>query len=199
MNLDLEGDDEREPIGNNQTLSEDTLLNICDINNWVEGDLSLQRTNHKVTLSKIQLEALPDTTINLNSLYPESYTPTETRQYRPKLEFLVNGVFQNFTIYANPMFITAHPCVGTHVMMKSQAEWYGRNVVPAIRLRDYVWDGKGLLVINALNDGADALARAWCAEQGRHAVIRKGPGCCYRCAVSLTGNSGLGVKVLIWA
>jgi hypothetical protein len=194
MDLDLDGG---EP-GNGQTRNEAILISILDINNWVEGDLNLRRANHRIVLSRIQLEPLADTT-TLSSLFPGSFTSTETRHYRPTLEFRVNDEPQSFTLYANPTFISAHPCVGTHVMMSCQAEYYRGNIVDVTELRGYIWEGRRVLVINALHDGAEALARAWCAEQGRHAVIRKGPGCCYRCAVTMTGASGLGVKVLIWA
>ena len=82
-------------------------------------------------------------------------------------------------------------------MYKKQAEYYTRSVVDAVELRSLVWDGHGLLLINALSDNAEALARAWCAEQGKHAVVRKGSDCCFACAACMTGRGGLSFNVLI--
>jgi len=54
------------------------------------------------------------------------------------------------------------------------------------------------LIINATGKGAEVLARAWCAERGRNAVIRRNPGPCFVCAYDVASKRGLGVNVLIW-
>ncbi len=59
-----------------------------------------------------------------------------------------------------------------------------------------------LLVINAMGDGDEVVARAWCSERGKHAVIRRdipGKECCFACACNLAaGDTGLNCNVLIW-
>lgn len=179
--------------------NESLLMDFCDINNWEEGDPMLQSAYHRITLTKIKLQSIDSAALSLASLYPGSYSASETRDHRPILEFLVNGTTQTYTLYTKPSFISAHPCVGRHLMYSKQAEYYKNTVVDAVDLRNYVWDGRGLLVINAMSSNAEALARAWCSEHGRHAVIRRGPDCCFACATSITGSAGLGVKVLIWS
>jgi len=63
--------------------------------------------------------------------------------------------------------------------------------------------GERLLVINALGEGDEVVARAWCAERGKHAIIRRettGQSCCFTCASGLaTTYSGLSINVLIWS
>ena len=55
-----------------------------------------------------------------------------------------------------------------------------------------------VMVINATGRGAEVLARAWCSERGRNAVIRRAGGPCFVCAVRAASKAGLGVGVLIW-
>jgi hypothetical protein len=52
--------------------------------------------------------------------------------------------------------------------------------------------------VNATGKGEELLARSWCAQWGRNAVIRKEGGPCFACAVRSAGKSGLGFGV-IWA
>lgn len=60
-----------------------------------------------------------------------------------------------------------------------------------------------LLIINALCDGDEVVARAWCAENGKRAVVRRnlsGFECCFTCAFNrAVGNTGLNCDVLIWS
>ena len=52
------------------------------------------------------------------------------------------------------------------------------------------------MIIDAQGDSEEVVARAWCAERVRHAVIRRD--CCFVCARTLAENRiGLGIKVLI--
>lgn len=59
-------------------------------------------------------------------------------------------------------------------------------------------DNEDVMVINATGVGSEILARAWCSERGKSAVIRRSEGPCYVCAYRLASNAGLGVGVLIW-
>jgi len=54
------------------------------------------------------------------------------------------------------------------------------------------------MIINATGKGAEVLARAWCSERGRNAVIRRAGGPCFVCAVRAAGKRGLGLGTLIW-
>ena len=59
-------------------------------------------------------------------------------------------------------------------------------------------DGEArVMVINATGKGAEVLARAWCSERGRNAVIRRAGGPCFVCAVRAASKGGLGTGVLI--
>jgi hypothetical protein len=184
-----------------QFQSEEILRDIADIDNWVEPTLNIVRERVSPTiLGKIRLAALsPEISLAGLSLQFSGYTEEERREYQATLDFTVNGSAIRYTLYTMPCFVTAQPCRGSHVMFKSQAKWYTKNVVSARNLKDYTWDGHQFLVVNALGEGQEVLARAWCAERGRHAVIRKGPGCCFTCAAKLSGNVGLGFNLLIWA
>ena len=141
---------------------------------------------------------------------PNPELPQE--EYRAALTFEVTPsaaaastapLMVSYTLYSNPVFISAPPCVGTHVMHARQVERYLENTVRVSELQDTYpenWERGGVLVVNALAMGEEAVARAWCAERGRHAVIRRGEGCCFACAVALAEpERGTGVEVVIWS
>ena len=175
----------------------DLLRDICDINQWIEPQLNVfPNRSYSTKLDKISLRALPHTGLPMTL---RGYTEMEEKGYRATLKFVVNGQVQSYTLYTRPRFITAHPCSGTHVLFRNQVKWYTSNVITASELRTYSWDGRRFLVIAALNEGEECLARAWCSEHGRQAVIRRGHGCCFACAAVMAGEAGLGVNVLIWA
>lgn len=184
-----------------QRRSEDILREILDINEWVEPQLNISPEHgRQVILDKIRLQRLPpDITLVGLALQAGGYTEAERSEYQATLDFTINGIATSYTLYTTPCFVTAHPCVGTHVVFKSQAKWFTRNVVSVADLKEYIWDGGQFLVINAVGEGQEVLARAWCAERGRHAVIRKGPDCCFSCAALLAGKGGLAFNLLIWA
>jgi hypothetical protein len=55
-----------------------------------------------------------------------------------------------------------------------------------------------IAVVNATGEGGRAVARAWCSEQGTHAVVSKKDGeCCFKFGLMLAGREGLDVRVLI--
>lgn len=67
-------------------------------------------------------------------------------------------------------------------------------------LKDAYPPGDALVIIDALGQGEEVVARAWCAERAKHAVIRRGGECCFACATGVAaGYTGLGVNVLIWS
>jgi hypothetical protein len=186
---------------NGQRRREDVLREICNINDWIEPRLDI-RTDYEsqAVLEKVRLEPLPqDMTLGGLVLQASGYSGAECKEYRATLDFKVKGVLQSYTLYTTPVFVTAHPCVGNHILFKTQAKLYTRNIVSAASLKNYTWDGQKFLVIDALVEGHELLARAWCAERGRHAVIRKGSDCCLACAAMMAGKIGLAFNLLIWA
>ena len=55
------------------------------------------------------------------------------------------------------------------------------------------------MVINATGNGGQVVARAWCAERGKNAVVVRGSGGpCFVCAVKAASIKGLGIGVVIW-
>jgi hypothetical protein len=105
-----------------------------------------------------------------------------------------------YTLYTSPTFISAHPCIGTHTVHRREMSGYTDNVISVKDLKPFEGSGgRKVLVINAQCDGGEAVARAWCAERGKHAVVRRGQDTCFACSVSMAGRDGLGVGVLIWS
>jgi hypothetical protein len=123
--------------------------------------------------------------------------------YRASLDFEINGAPVRYTLYKNPIFVTAPPCVGTHPMSRSVAEKRLRDTVTVADLRTTIPEAGKFLVINALGDGDEVLARAWCAEHGKNAIVRRNmPGleCCFTCACTLADSTyGLNIHVVIWS
>jgi len=156
------------------------------------------KVNMSCSVSKIVLKALPLETTG-------SIDPNDARtEHQASIKFQFAGITGTsdvtYTLYTNPTFISAHPCVGTHVVHRREMFRYTGNVVAVKDLKSYEGGGGSrVLVINAQCDGGEAAARAWCAERGKHAVIRRGKGTCFTCSVSMAGREGLGVGVLIWS
>ncbi|KAE9370094.1 hypothetical protein N431DRAFT_509052 [Stipitochalara longipes BDJ] len=135
--------------------------------------------------------------------------PTDhvTRPPRPyasdfiaRITFKVDNEPVMFTLEYNPSFIAAPRCLhGPHAISTSQKY----NVVKISDLKEQTFNESEeedlVLVINATCKGGEAVARAWCAENGRHAVVRRGQEICFGCAVNMAGIEGLEVGCLIWS
>jgi hypothetical protein len=134
-------------------------------------------------------------------------------EYRASIVFrLDNNTPEPITykLYTNPVFVTLPPCHpgpkgnNHEVHMREMKEY--QNIWSIERLKDHTPeadldenDGEArVLIINATGKGAEVLARAWCSERGRNAVIRKAGGPCFACAVKAASPNGLGTGVLIW-
>jgi len=156
------------------------------------------KVNLACSVSKIVLKALPlETTGNID----RNDARTE---HQASITFQLVGITGTsevtYTLYTNPTFISAHPCVGTHVVHRREMSRYTDNVVAVKNLKSYEGSGgRKVFIINAQCDGGEAVARAWCAERGKHAVVRRGKGTCFTCSVSMAGREGLGIGVLIWS
>lgn len=127
-------------------------------------------------------------------------------QYRAKIVFKMdnNEDAITYTLYTNPVFVTLPPCGGgprgLHEVHLRELPVYQRNIWTIERLKDHTSEDADdeVMVINATGTGAEVLARAWCSERGKNAVIRRSDGPCYVCALRATGKGALGVAALIW-
>lgn len=175
--------------GNRYTL----LENILDVSQWIEAaDPARSATNGSQSqLGAIYLDRVPiDRSQVATGLPPE--------QYRARIEFEVNGRQIAYTLYSNPLFVAAPPCVGTHILHEQQVSKYLRNMVKVQDLKECNVTANELLIIDALSPGEEVVARAWCAERARNAIVRRGSECCFACATALAiGRTGLGFNVII--
>ncbi|EEP77420.1 predicted protein [Uncinocarpus reesii 1704] len=185
-----------EPDGRTETV--DTFLkSFTDPDEWIQAPSPTPARQYnaprRVKFSNIQLTLLPN-----SSAASTTRTDLPPEEYRASIDFEVDGRKVTCTLYSNPVFVAAPPCVGSHVIHQRQAEKYKKNLIMAADLKNKYPPANQLIVIDAMGEDEEVLARAWCAETGRHAVIRKGDDCCYSCAVSVaTERTGLGVNVVI--
>lgn len=86
--------------------------------------------------------------------------------------------------------------------MRELCRYRGRSVHWTIeRLKDHTAQDEersDVMVTNPTGQGAETLARAWCSERGKNAVIRRAGGPCFICVESAASRFGLDTGVLIW-
>ncbi|KAL2810627.1 hypothetical protein BJX63DRAFT_434144 [Aspergillus granulosus] len=161
------------------------------------------------TIQKINLNQLPLDATLARELYEQEIdelTAEKETEYSASITFDITGLEEpvTYNLSTTPVFITAPPCYdGPHEVHEKVLSRYTAHVQPVRDLHNYYTeeDDKPLqdgLVINATGPGAEVLARAWCAERGKNALIRRAGGPCYKCAVQAVRKAGLGVGVLIW-
>ena len=174
-----------------------TLLEkLFDPNEWVEIMAPTRPPGSDVNQST--LKAINLTKVPADPATSTAFPDLPSEQYRASLDLEINGVPVKYTLYANPVFVAAPPCVGSHVLHKNQGQKYLQRVVRVQDLKSTDPTLHELLIINALAPGEEVVARAWCAERARNAVIRRGGECCFACATNLTiARKGLGFNVLI--
>ncbi|KAL2844986.1 hypothetical protein BJY01DRAFT_247911 [Aspergillus pseudoustus] len=105
----------------------------------------------------------------------------------------------------NPVFVTLPPCFPTepqpsHKVHRRELHRYNHEEisVKVIDRHQPFEDDDKVMVINATAPGAEVVARAWCAQYGKAAVVRKAGGPCYACALKAASRDGLRTGVLIW-
>ena len=192
------GFDERSDTETNEQM----LNSIVDPNEWSQHCQPATRPvtdTSRSRLKSIHLTLIPAASRPIAASSSTTATlPTE--EYRASVDFEVNGATTTFTLYSNPVFVAAPPCVGRHPMHTRQAQKYLRGLVKASALKDTYPPTDTLLVIDATGEGEECVARAWCAERARNAVVRRGLECCFACATKVAGaRNGLGFNVLIWS
>ncbi|KAJ3571326.1 hypothetical protein NP233_g3826 [Leucocoprinus birnbaumii] len=139
-------------------------------------------------------------------------------EYRASLEFTLDNNPSQPIIYkllTNPVFVTPPPCYpgpkGSHEVHMRELPRYQKNIWTIEQLKEHTREdepsgepGKDadvvadVMIVNATGKGAEVLARAWCSERGRNAIIRRPGGPCFVCAVRAAGKRGLGLGTLIW-
>jgi hypothetical protein len=144
-------------------------------------------------LQKLHMLSVP---ADVNSANPDGVAMA----YRAKVDFYLlkaNKVI-TLTLYSNSIFIAVPPCKGTHKINPKSTSIYTRTIYEVSQLDKAELRTEGVTVINATGYGAQALARAWCAEKGTNAVVWKRDGeCCFKCGLMVAGKEGLDVDVLI--
>ena len=204
-----------DPSTENTTVMIDSLT---DPTQWIQPTPPTAPSANDTTASRALFKAIELSLIPPASSPPLINADLPQEEYRATLVFHITSTATpaaaevRYTLYSNPVFFTAPPCVGTHYMHIRQAQKYLDSCVKVADLKNYYGaessniGGGGnsggadeLIVIDALGQGEEAVARAWCAERARHALVRRGEGCCFACAAGLaTGEKGMGVGVLIW-
>ncbi|KAG8808530.1 hypothetical protein FRC17_003905 [Serendipita sp. 399] len=127
----------------------------------------------------------------------------EEVQYRASMTFKIdNEPSVTYTLYTNPVFVTPPSCQGgPHKIHLRELPKFQRNVwnVEDLKAAEPVdYEDNGVMVINATGKGAETLARAWCSERGKSAIIRAHGGPCFSCAYHVASGKGLGINLLIW-
>lgn len=190
-NLDIlgfsEDDATRDPVG--------TTREISDLTKW-NPPMTLparQRANTTdegaVRLSAIRLQE----TVVAGSV---------AKWHLATLDFTCHGAQVSFTLHSNPLFVHVPKCEGAaHPIHDRLAKKLMADVILAKDLRSntIVPTTKKVTIIDATEPGEEAMARAWCSETARHALVRKSGYGCFTCATNLaTKRLGLGFNVLIW-
>jgi hypothetical protein len=118
-------------------------------------------------------------------------------EYQVSLRFDIDSIPTTYTLYSNPMFITTLPCTGgPHASHYRELQNF-QNVFDVANLNTVPTTYNGVLIIVATCDGGEVVGRAWCSEQGKHALVRH-KDTCFTCAMAMTNVYGLGIDVLIW-
>jgi hypothetical protein len=179
---------------------ETVAQSIFDPNEWIQSPGPAPRAANDISSSAfkgIRLTEVPAAGLGILGSYT---TLNRTKEYRASIDFEVNGVAANYILYSNPVFVSAPPCVGLHLMHRRQVTKCLSGVVKIAELKEAYPPSDSLVIIDAQGKGEEVVARAWCAERARHAVVRRGGDCCFACAVVVAMKStGLGVNVLIWS
>lgn len=152
------------------------------------------KATERCELQAIRLQEVPP---DPDSSHNEGQLCSE--EYRVTLNFSIDGEFVAYRLYSNPCFITAPHCIdGPHSIHLKDLP-HLENVVNVSDLKTQKHHDERVLIINATCEGGELVARAWCAENEQHAVIRRSSGACFTCSVKMASEQGLGVYCLIWA
>ncbi|KAK6355596.1 hypothetical protein TWF696_004695 [Orbilia brochopaga] len=172
--------------------AEEQISDLADIAQWAVPTFPARPNpdNTTVTFKGIRLLLQQDQAA-ITTLAP-------LKIYRAAVDFDISGTQVSYTLYCNPTFVAAHPCVGSHLAHRTETKAIRKTIIPAVDLKETYLQYNSLLVIDATLKGEEVLARAWCSERGCNAVIWRGDETCFACAALMTmSTNGLGFNVLI--
>ncbi|KAL2871488.1 uncharacterized protein BJX67DRAFT_162618 [Aspergillus lucknowensis] len=134
--------------------------------------------------------------------------PNSAWLYNAYLEFRILDNWREtmlFKMEYNPVFVTLPHCSPNegsqaHEVHRRELLKYKRQEISVNTIDDYqpFTSDDEIMVINATASGAEVVARAWCAQHGKTAVVRTSGGPCYACALRAASRYGLRTGVLIW-
>ncbi|OBT62209.1 hypothetical protein VE03_08057 [Pseudogymnoascus sp. 23342-1-I1] len=124
---------------------------------------------------------------------------TEDLEQRVILELSINSVPATFSLYTKPVFLAAPRCGdGPHAATEQDLPKM-QHILRVSQLLGYVHDDKRVLIIDATGRGeCELAARAWCSEFGQNAILTRGQGTCFACAVKAASQGGLVIGCVIW-
>jgi len=174
------------------------VRDISDLSKWIPPRAlparpSTSTAQETGTASQVRLSAIRLTEVTIPSV--------TARYHRATLDFSCYGRSVSFVLHSNPVFVHVPRCEGVeHPIHERLVKKLLTGLILAKDLKNAVPAGTAVLtVIDATEPGEEALARAWCAETSRHAVVRKNGIGCFTCATNLAMKRiGLGFDVLIW-
>ncbi|KAF8626728.1 hypothetical protein AX17_006494 [Amanita inopinata Kibby_2008] len=181
------------------------ISEMKDADRWVIPEPPVRELS-TCTIQSIRLEKLASNlgaTTQRNSGEPGDKEKTE---YRASIIFSMdnNEDLVKYKLLTNPVFVTLPPCrpgpKGPHEVHLREFPIYQKNIWTVDRLKDHMPEDvdDDVMVINATGKGTEVLARAWCSERGKNAVIRYADGPCFVCAVRAASKAGLNTGILIW-
>jgi hypothetical protein len=111
-----------------------------------------------------------------------------------------------FKLFTTPIFVTPPSCYsgqkGPHeVHLRELKRYDDKNIWTIEQLKEHTAEDTediDVMIINATGKGAELLARAWCSERGKNAVIRRAGGPCFVCAERAASRNSFNFGVLIW-
>ncbi|KAN0076128.1 hypothetical protein V8E54_006270 [Elaphomyces granulatus] len=187
-------------LGDDEEL-EPWMAEMKDQSNWIVPEPPVRQVS-TCNLTKIQLKR------DLSA----KDGPDAKVVYRAQLIFTLDGNPAEpimYKLHTNLVFVTPPPCHqgprGPHheVHLRELHRYQERSMWTPEQLKEHMDEDdperSDVMVINATGQGAETLARAWCSERGKNAVIRRAGGPCFVCAERAASRCGLGTGVLIWA
>ena len=185
------------------------VAEICNPSNWVIPEPPVRDVGTcKIVSIQLKKLALPVKMAQKATQDKIQDTEAECKaEYRASITFEIDNNEEAITykLFTNPVFVIPPSCFpgpkGQHEVHIREFSQYQKNVWPVERLKDHTaedLDNDEVMIINATGNGAEVLARAWCSERGKCAVIRRPGGPCFVCAVRAASKPSLATSVLIW-
>ncbi|KAF3904437.1 hypothetical protein ABW21_db0208875 [Orbilia brochopaga] len=172
--------------------AEEQISDLADIAQWAVPTFPARSNPDDTTVTFKGIRLL------LQQDQAATTTLAPLKIYRAAVDFDISGTQVSYTLYCNPTFVAAHPCVGSHLAHRTETKAIRKTIIPAVDLKETYLQYNSLLVIDATLKGEEVLARAWCSERGCNAVIWRGDETCFACAALMTmSTNGLGFNVLI--